>query len=39
MRITTLGTSHGEGEKTLRDIFASLPYPFDIAHDGDVFDI
>lgn len=30
---------HGEGEKTLRDIFASLPYPFDIAHDGDVFDI
>jgi ribonuclease BN (tRNA processing enzyme) len=30
---------HGEGENRLFDIFASLPYPFDIAHDGDVFEI
>jgi len=29
---------HGEeGEARLREIFAPLPYPFEIAHDGDVF--
>lgn len=28
---------HGDGEETLRRLLAPLPYPFDIAHDGDVF--
>ena len=29
---------HGEeGEARLREIFSPLPYPFEIAHDGDVF--
>ncbi|MEW6356937.1 MAG: MBL fold metallo-hydrolase [Planctomycetota bacterium] len=28
---------HGEGEQTLREILSPLPYPFEIAHDGDVF--
>jgi len=30
---------HGEGEERLKQIFASLPYPFEIAHDGDVFEV
>ena len=31
---------HGEaGEARLREAFAELPYPFEIAHDGDVFDL
>ena len=30
---------HGEGEETLKEILKSLPYPFAIAHDGDVFEI
>ena len=30
---------HGEGEKDLREILAPLPYPWDIAHDGDVFEL
>lgn len=28
---------HGEGEERLREIVASLPYPVEIAHDGDEF--
>jgi len=28
---------HGEGEAKLRAIFATLPYPVDVAHDGDEF--
>ena len=30
---------HGKGEATLKEIFQSLPYPYTIAHDGDVFEI
>jgi len=30
---------HGEGEEKLKQIFAPLPYPFEIAHDGDVFEL
>lgn len=30
---------HGEGEETLRAIFRDLPYPFEVAHDGDVFEV
>jgi ribonuclease BN (tRNA processing enzyme) len=31
---------HGtDGEARLREILAPLPYPFAIAHDGDVFDV
>jgi len=30
---------HGEGEERLKQIFAPLPYPFEIAHDGDVFEL
>lgn len=31
---------HGEeGERQLREAFAGLPYPFEIAHDGDVFEV
>lgn len=30
---------HGEGENTLREIYSTLPYPFDIAHDGDRFEV
>ena len=30
---------HGKGEATLKEIFKSLPYPYTIAHDGDVFEI
>jgi len=30
---------HGEGEARLKGIFASLPQPFDVAHDGDVFEV
>ncbi|NOZ24122.1 MAG: ribonuclease Z [Planctomycetes bacterium] len=30
---------HGDGERTLREILSPLPYPFDIAHDGDVFEL
>ena len=30
---------HGEGEQRLRQILAELPYPFEIAHDGDVFEV
>ena len=30
---------HGEGEKRLREILSGLPYPFDIAHDGDAFEV
>ena len=28
---------HGEGERVLMDHYASLPYPVEIAHDGDCF--
>lgn len=28
---------HGEGENKLKEIYSTLPYPFDIAHDGDKF--
>lgn len=30
---------HGEGEEKLKRIFADLPYPFEIAHDGDLFEL
>ncbi len=30
---------HGDGEDTLRSIFADLPYQFHIAHDGDQFEV
>ena len=29
---------HGEGEKTLLSIYAPLPYPISVAHDGDEFE-
>jgi len=28
---------HGEGEKVLLDMMRQLPYPVEVAHDGDVF--
>lgn len=30
---------HGEGENKLKEIYSSLTYPFDIAHDGDRFEL
>ena len=30
---------HGVGEQKLREIFSGLPYPVEIAHDGDVFEV
>ncbi len=30
---------HGRGEETLKRIFTELPYPFHVAHDGDVFEL
>lgn len=30
---------HGDGELRLRGLLASLPYPWHIAHDGDVFEV
>ena len=30
---------HGDGENKLKEIYAGLPYPFDIAHDGDRFEL
>ena len=30
---------HGEGEEELRDILSGLPYPVEIAHDGDEFEV
>lgn len=30
---------HGEGEATLYNSYASLPYPISIAHDGDAFEL
>ena len=30
---------HGDGERRLREMMAELPYPVEIAHDGDVFEV
>ena len=30
---------HGDGEQTLMDMAARLPFPHHIAHDGDVFEV
>ena len=28
---------HGEGEETLKALYEELPYPYEVAHDGDEF--